>query len=145
MMTTTVKVATATRMTMRMSDFPPVIANAIVATIVKGIENEITVTLVAMTTEIELTIGRIMTMTAVVATDLQTGIVPAILGAEIRDGSSIFLSLFSNSGFCTLVYVVKKIIPGILYVTKSSPLPSQFKNREPIALINCAAAQSTTA
>jgi hypothetical protein len=101
-MTTTVKVATATRMTMRTSAFPPVIANAIVATIVKGTENEITVTLVAMTTEIEPTIGRIMTMTVVVATDLQTGIVPVILGAEIRDGSSHF---FFSLSFLTMDFV----------------------------------------
>ena len=105
MTTTTVKIETASRATM--SAFPPVIANAIVAVIAKRIENEITVTLVAMTTEMEPTIDRNVTMTAVVATGLQTEIVPAILGAEIRDGSSFFL-LFSNNGFCTLSIVVGK-------------------------------------
>ena len=86
-MTTTVKVAIATRMTMKMNVFRQVIVNGIFAMMVKGIENVITVTLVAMMIEIEPTIARIMTMTVVVATDLQTGIGPVILGAAIHDGS----------------------------------------------------------
>jgi hypothetical protein len=140
-MTTTVKVAIATRMTMKMNVFRQVIVIGIVAMMVKGIETVITVTLVAMTIEIEPTIARIMTMTVVAATDLQTGIGPVILGVAIHDGSLFLFLAFSFLAMdCTLVYLVKSPM-DTLCVKNTPPPPSQFKKKN--CLINCAGAHST--